>query len=197
MSKSGPANTIISDPAPFLPPDATPKPEAPKASDWARLGRSRKYKDIDAYWEARKEYWRHFAPDGEAYTAMYIKDPEAAARFAAVSSAVIREIDDVQFRIQREMGNQMIDGIQIKYYVDDDKWYKYKGVKPPERTPHGLSEDDIDGIIRQANSHVHKWKQKGNFIFCTEGPNEHGKNVGVHRRLIGTNPDGTPQLKEI
>jgi len=102
---SGPKSTIISDPTPFLPPDATPKPEAPKASDWARLGRSRKYKDVDNYYEARKEYWRHFTPDGEGFAALYIKDPDAAARFAVIAASVIKEIDDVQFRIQREMGN--------------------------------------------------------------------------------------------
>lgn len=103
MSK-GPQNTIISDPTPFLPPTAVPKPKAPQVSDWAKLGNSRKYKDVDAYWEARKEYWRHFLPDGISFTTLYVQDPEAAARFAVVASNVIKEIDDVQFRIQRELG---------------------------------------------------------------------------------------------
>lgn len=99
-----PQNSIISDPTPFLPPTATPKPKAVAKSDWARLGKSRKYPAIDKYWEARKEYWRHFTPDGEAYAALYIKDPEAAARFAAVASSVIKELDDCQYRIQAEAG---------------------------------------------------------------------------------------------
>ena len=55
----------------------------------------------------------------------------------------------------------MIDAINIRYTVDEDKWYKYKGVKPPERTPHGIVEDDVEGMIRKINDHVHIWKQKG------------------------------------
>lgn len=91
----------------------------------------------------------------------------------------------------------MSDGSQIRYFVDEDKWYKYKGVRPPERQAHGITEDEIEGIIRKANDHQHIWKQKGNFIYCQEGPNEHGKNIGVFRRLVGTNPDGTPELTNI
>lgn len=85
----------------------------------------------------------------------------------------------------------------IKYKVDDDKWYRYKGVKPPERQSHGVSEDNVESIIRENNQHKHVWKQKGNYIFCTEGPNEHGHNVGVWKRLRGTNEDGTPDLVKI
>lgn len=91
----------------------------------------------------------------------------------------------------------MIDAINIRYTVDEDKWYKYKGVKPPVRTAHGLVEDDIEELIRTQNDHNHLWKQKGNYIFCTEGPNEHGKNVGSFKRLAGTNSDGTPKLIDI
>ena len=101
---SGAKNTVISDPTPFLPPNATPKPEAVKSSDWARLGRSRQYKEVNAYWEARKEYWRHFLPDGQSFTTLYVSDPDAATRFAVIASNVIKELDDCQFRIQREMG---------------------------------------------------------------------------------------------
>lgn len=101
---AGPKSSIISDPTPFLPPSATPKPELPKASDWARLGRSRKYQAVDQYYEARKEYWRHFTPDGEGFVKMAVENPDAAIRYAAIASAVIGEISDVQFRIQREMG---------------------------------------------------------------------------------------------
>ena len=100
---SGSKNSVISDPTPFaMPQTQLPKPKAPTPSDWARLGKSRKYKDVDAYWEQRKEYWRHFTPDSEEFASLYIKDPEAAARFAVIAAAVIKEIDDCQFRIQRE-----------------------------------------------------------------------------------------------
>lgn len=91
----------------------------------------------------------------------------------------------------------MTDYTQIKYKVDDDKWYHYKGVKPPERQSHGISEDNIEEVIRSNSNHTCSWKQKGNFIFCTEGPNEHGKNVGVFKRLKGTNPDGSPILEKV
>lgn len=85
----------------------------------------------------------------------------------------------------------------IKYKVDDDKWYRYKGVKPPVRQSHGISEDDIEEVIRKHTDHKHEWKQKGNYIFCTEGPNEHGKNIGVHKRLTGTDKNGEPILSKI
>lgn len=91
----------------------------------------------------------------------------------------------------------MLDVTGVKYYSDDDKWYRYKGVKPPERTPHGVSEDNIEKIIKEANDHEHQWVQQGNYIRCTAGTNEHGKNIGVDKRLTGTNPDGTPILVNI
>lgn len=91
----------------------------------------------------------------------------------------------------------MIDAINIRYTVDEDKWYKYKGVKPPDRTSHGIVEEDVEEAIKRINDHVHVWKQKGSYIFCTEGQLEHGKNVGVFKRLVRTKPDGTPGLKDI
>jgi len=91
----------------------------------------------------------------------------------------------------------MPDYTQIKYRVDDDKWYHYKGVKPPKRQSHGVSEDNIDEVIRTTQEHKHQWWQKGNYIFCKEGPNEHGVNVGVFKRLKGTNPDGSPILEKV
>ena len=78
----------------------------------------------------------------------------------------------------------------------EDKWYQFKGVKPPSRQSHGISEDEVEGHIRQINQHVCQWKQKGPYIFCTEGPAEHGKNIGVHKRLSGTS-QGKPILVDI
>lgn len=91
----------------------------------------------------------------------------------------------------------MLDVTGIKYNVDGDKWYRYKGVKPPERTPHGVSEDNVEEIIKQVNSHTHQWVQRGNYIICSIGVNEHGKNIGVNQLLKGTNPDGTPILVKL
>lgn len=90
-----------------------------------------------------------------------------------------------------------MDATKIKYYDANDKWYRYKGVKPPERQSHGISEDNIEEIIRTENQHVHAWIQKGNYIICTEGLHEHGKNIGVHRRLKGTTAKGEPILVKI
>lgn len=90
-----------------------------------------------------------------------------------------------------------MDAINIKYYVDEDKWYKYKGVKPPERQSHGVTEDNVEELIKLQNDHAHKWIQQGNYIKCFEGKNEHGKNIGVYKRLTGTNKDGSPILVDI
>lgn len=91
----------------------------------------------------------------------------------------------------------MKDFSNVDLELKEDKWYQWKGVKPPERTSHGVSEDDIDDLIKQSNSHNHKWLQRGNFISCNEGPNEHGKNIGVYKRLKGTNKNGEPILEDI
>lgn len=103
---SGAKNSIISDPLPYLPPEAPKKPERPKPTDWAKLGRSRKYPLINQQFEARKEYFRHFTPDGEAFSKMYAENPEAAARWAAIASEVIKELDDMQYRIELEARKQ-------------------------------------------------------------------------------------------
>lgn len=102
---SGPKNTVLSDPTPFLPPDVKDTREKVKISDWARLGKSRKYKEVDAYMEVRKEYWRHFLPGGVALAQLAITDPAKAGTWAAVASVIVEEIDSLQMRIQREMGN--------------------------------------------------------------------------------------------
>jgi len=103
---SGPKNTIISDVPSWQPPVKDPQAqEKPKVSDWARLGKSRKYKDVDAYLEARKEYFRHFLPGGRALAELAIDEPAKAGQWAAISSVIVDEIEGIQFRIQREMGN--------------------------------------------------------------------------------------------
>lgn len=78
----------------------------------------------------------------------------------------------------------------------EDKWYLFKGVKPPERQAHGVTEDNIDEVINNNNQHICEWRQKGNFIFCTVGEFEHGKNIGVHQRLTASE-NGKPILAKI
>jgi len=85
----------------------------------------------------------------------------------------------------------------IEYEIKLDRWYKRQGVKPPERQSHGITEEDIEERIQEAGKHQHKWLQKGPYIFCTAGGYEHGNNVGVDRRLTGTDKDGMPVLEEI
>jgi hypothetical protein len=99
---SGPMNSPVSDPVPFQAPDNTPKVNKVPVSDWKRLGNSRKYKAVDTYIEARKEYFRHWLPGGQALAELAITDPEAAGKWAAVASTIVNELDDLQFKIQRE-----------------------------------------------------------------------------------------------
>lgn len=99
---SGPANSPLNDPAPFQPPVSPGKPEKVPLSDWARLGKSRKYPSVNAHLEARKEYWRHYLPGGAALREVAITDPQAVANWVAIASAIIDEIDTFQYRIQRE-----------------------------------------------------------------------------------------------
>lgn len=87
-------------------------------------------------------------------------------------------------------------GYMVYENPKEDKWYQFKGVKPPERQSHGISEDDVEARIRSVNQHVCEWKQKGPYIFCTVGTAEHGKNIGVHKRLVDS-VNGKPVLKDI
>lgn len=54
-----------------------------------------------------------------------------------------------------------------------DSWYKWKGVTPPERTSHGLTEDEIDSVLAK-NKHKCVFEQRGNEIFCEVGDYRHG-----------------------
>lgn len=79
----------------------------------------------------------------------------------------------------------------------EDKWFKWRGVPPPERQSHGLKEDEVEDFIAKVGRHKHEWRQKGNFIFCVVGQHEHGKNIGSFKRLTGTNENGDPILVDI
>ncbi len=104
---SGPKSGIINDPAPFQLPEID-KQSAPKRipkSDWARLGNSRKFKDVDQYLEIRKDYWKHFLPGGEAIREFAAKGQyEEAGKWSAVASVIVDEIENFQLRIQKETG---------------------------------------------------------------------------------------------
>ena len=80
----------------------------------------------------------------------------------------------------------------------EDNFFKYKGVKPPERRSHGIREDEIDEMLA-ANFKDHKctWYQSGNFLKCTSGAYEHGLNIGINKRYTGVDTDGSPMFEDI
>ena len=89
--------------------------------------------------------------------------------------------------------------MNIPEYKQDkiDNFYKWKGVKPPERTSHGISEDDIDNLLAEhIKNHQCHYTQRGNYISCETGNFEHGKNIGIHKRLVETK-DNQPVLVDI
>lgn len=80
-----------------------------------------------------------------------------------------------------------------------DNWYLYKGAKPPERIPHGVSEDDIDQLLienLQSQNHQCSWTQSGNRLKCDQGQYEHGKVIPVGKMLNGQKGN-TPILRDV
>lgn len=86
----------------------------------------------------------------------------------------------------------------MEYHNDaEDKFYKWKGVRPPERTPHGVSSDDLSSLLAK-NKHKCEWKQKGNEVFCTSAPDfDHGFRVPPNKLLQGTGSQGEPLLRDV
>ena len=81
-----------------------------------------------------------------------------------------------------------------KYTDDTDKWYQWKGVKPPERNPH-ITEEELRHILdEKIEGHVCDWQQEGARIYCESDEFTHGKHIGPNKRLAGTTPDGKPIL---
>lgn len=90
---------------------------------------------------------------------------------------------------------------QNKYnYRDDkvDKWFEWKGVKPPERQPH-LTEEELEAkLAENLQDHKCEWIQRGNAIECDQSSQyTHGKVIGVNVRLAGTDENGKPVLVPI
>ena len=80
----------------------------------------------------------------------------------------------------------------------EDKFFLWKGVKPPERTSHGFSEDDIDDkLAEQIQGHQCQYYQQGSFIKCDVAGFEHGKHIGVNKRLSPDYTSGEPILVDI
>lgn len=88
----------------------------------------------------------------------------------------------------------------MKRYDPDpktDKWFGWQGKPLPKRTPHGLTEDEIDKKLQDnLKGHSCVWKQKGNQVFCDEGENRHGVIVSVNQVIIKTK-NGQPVYGEL
>lgn len=69
------------------------KPPQEEADAWTKLGKSKNYKDIDKYIEARKEAYRRFLPNGTPIE--QATDTEIASHYRT-ASAVIREFEAFQ-----------------------------------------------------------------------------------------------------
>lgn len=104
----GPQNSILNDPTPFSLPEIEEQTVAEKVpeSDWSKLGKKRKWKQVDDYLEARKEYWRHFLPGGKELKEMALENPERAGVWAAIASVIVDELDTFQFKVQTETGKE-------------------------------------------------------------------------------------------
>lgn len=80
----------------------------------------------------------------------------------------------------------------------EDNFFKYKGVKPPERHSSGISEDEIDDLLAENfKNHTCRWYQSGNFLKCDVGNFEHGINIGTNKRFTGVDSDNKPQFEDI
>jgi hypothetical protein len=89
-------NSVISDSDPIQVPQVPAVPEAPE-SDWKKLGKSKKYKDVNQYLEDRKEYYRRFTPGGVPVEQLADESAKVAAWGQAL--CVINEIERIQATI--------------------------------------------------------------------------------------------------
>lgn len=93
-------NSPIDDAAPHQVPET--KIEKKKASDFARLGRSRDYKEVNAYLEGRKEFYRRFLPGNVPTEEVANLSNEQLGLWWKAASTIITEIEMLQGIIQRE-----------------------------------------------------------------------------------------------
>lgn len=85
--------------------------------------------------------------------------------------------------------------MKIEYENEaEDKWYKWKGVKPPERTAHATEEEIRDILATRLKDHKCVWKQNGAEIYCDVADFEHGQRIGPNLRIAGVSPNGEPVL---
>lgn len=92
-------NSPISDPAPTALP-IVPKVAKPPQTDWAKLGKEKKYPAVTAYIEARKEFWRMYLPDG---TRIQDVSKEVRDQWWACAATIISEYEDFQAKLETEV----------------------------------------------------------------------------------------------
>lgn len=72
-----------------------------------------------------------------------------------------------------------------QYQIEDDKWFDWKGAKKPERTPHGVTDEELATRLKEnISGHECEWQQEGTDLFCTAGGFRHGRIVSPDLRLI-------------
>ncbi len=82
-------------------------------------------------------------------------------------------------------------------YRDDkvDKWFEWKGVKPPERLPHMTEQELTEALAQNIKDHICDWYQVGPDIECDASSQyTHGKRIGPNFRLDRTDKNGKPIL---
>lgn len=92
-------NSPISDPAVTQPPTTQKVARAPQ-SDWAKLGKDKKYPVIEKYIETRKEFWRMYMPDGKRIQDV---DEKTRSMWWACAAQIISEYEDFQNKVATEV----------------------------------------------------------------------------------------------
>jgi hypothetical protein len=96
---AGPKNSPVSDALPYDP----PKTRAPKKmpdNDWAKLGKSGQYPEINEYLESRKRHFSRYLPSGEPIQGLTKKERSDAWDNAVL---IIGEIEGIQNKIALEV----------------------------------------------------------------------------------------------
>jgi hypothetical protein len=84
--------------------DETPPVSKTPANDWEKLGKSGKYKQINAYMEVRKAYYQSFLPGNVPIS--QIPDEERA-KYWQVADLVITELKNLQAQIALHSGKPL------------------------------------------------------------------------------------------
>lgn len=76
-------------------------------------------------------------------------------------------------------------------FLNSKEDFEALGVAPPYQALH----EKVD--VRDGEGHTHKWHQRGNDVFCEQGPHRHGYLVEPTKLLTGTDENGRPIYRTI